>query len=76
VASKRARPRGGNSFPGTTGYDKGSKRKIYAQTGVKELWLVDPDVKSIQVYQLGRNAETPAATHGATAIFKSALLPV
>ena len=61
--------------PGTARYDRGSKRKIYARTGVKELWLVDPDVKAIQVYQLDRNAETPSATHGATAIFKSALLP-
>ena len=61
--------------PGTARYDKGSKRKIYARTGVKELWIVDPEVKSIQVYHLTRNAETPAATHDASVVFKSALLP-
>lgn len=61
--------------PGTAHYDRGSKRKVYARTGVKELWLVDPDVKSIQVYHLNRNAETPSATHDASATFTSALLP-
>ena len=61
--------------PGTARYDKGSKRKIYARTGVKELWIVDPELKSIQVYHLTRNAETPAATHDASVVFKSALLP-
>ncbi len=60
--------------PGTARYDKGSKRKIYARTGVKELWLVDPDVRSIEVYHLARNPETPVATHGANAVFKSPLL--
>src|SRR5438552_13301793 len=61
--------------PGTARYDKGSKRKIYARTGVKELWIVDPELKSIQVYELTKNAETPAATHGADSAFKSPLLP-
>jgi Uma2 family endonuclease len=61
--------------PATARYDKGSKRKIYARTGVKELWLIDPDLKSIQVYELAKNAETPAATHGADSVFKSPLFP-
>ena len=61
--------------PGTARYDKGSKRRIYAQTGVKELWIVDPELKSIQVYQLSRNAETPAVTQSTDAVFKSPLLP-
>src|SRR6267378_340044 len=43
--------------PGTARLDKGSKRKIYARTGVQELWLVDPEPKSIHVYQLAKNAE-------------------
>src|SRR5205814_5681609 len=61
--------------PGTARYDKGSKRKIYARTGVKEVWIVDPELKSIQVYELTKNAETPAATHGTDSLFKSPLLP-
>jgi Uma2 family endonuclease len=61
--------------PGMARFDRGSKRKIYARTGVKELWIVDPQVKSIQVYQLTKNAETPAATLDADSVFRSPLLP-
>lgn len=61
--------------PGTARFDKGSKRKIYARTGVKELWLVDPAAKLIHIYQLAKDAETPAATYDETAVFSSPLLP-
>jgi len=60
--------------PGTARFDKGSKRKIYARAGVKELWLIDPEARLVHVYQLGRNAETPAATYDEKAVFKSPLL--
>jgi Uma2 family endonuclease len=60
---------------GTARFDRGSKRKIYAQTGVTELWIVDPDVKSIQVYRLAQDPETPVATHSATSVFSSQVLP-
>ena len=61
--------------PSTARYDKGSKRKIYARTGVKELWVVDPDAKNIQAYNLARDAETPQATYDSKSVFKSPLLP-
>src|SRR5436309_8842113 len=61
--------------PGTARYDKGSKRKIYARTGVKELWIVDPEAKRIHVYEVARNAEVPTATYDDRATFKSPLLP-
>jgi Uma2 family endonuclease len=61
--------------PATARYDKGSKRKIYARFGVKEFWLVDPDTRTIQVYLLAKNAETPVATHGEKATFESSVLP-
>jgi Uma2 family endonuclease len=50
--------------PGTARFDKGSKRKVYARTGVKELWMVDPGAKTIQVYLLAGASESPAATYG------------
>jgi len=59
----------------TARYDKGSKRKIYARFGVRELWLVDPETRTIQVYLPAKDAETPLATHGEKAVFESALLP-
>ncbi|HMJ90359.1 MAG TPA: Uma2 family endonuclease [Candidatus Acidoferrum sp.] len=61
--------------PSTAKYDKGSKKKIYSRTGVQELWLIDPDAKTIQVFDLAADAETPIATHSAKSVFKSALLP-
>jgi Uma2 family endonuclease len=61
--------------PGTGRFDKGSKRKIYARTGVRELWLVDPEARRIHIYQLARNAEVPAATYDDHATFTSPLLP-
>jgi Uma2 family endonuclease len=61
--------------PATARYDKGSKRKIYARTGVKELWLVNPEARTLQVYLLAKDSETPSATHRANATFTSSLLP-
>jgi Uma2 family endonuclease len=61
--------------PGTADLDKGSKRKIYARTDVKELWLVDPKAKVIEVYQLNKNAETPSAIYKEKAVFQSRFLP-
>jgi Uma2 family endonuclease len=61
--------------PGTARFDKGSKRKIYARTGVQELWLVDPEAKTIQVYLLPKDVENPVATYGPNATFTSSLLP-
>ena len=29
--------------PGTANYDWGIKRRVYAQSGVRELWLIDPN---------------------------------
>jgi len=61
--------------PGTARLDKGSKRKVYARTGVRELWLVEPAAKLIHVYYLFRDAELPVATYDEQAVFKSPLLP-
>lgn len=61
--------------PSTAKYDQGSKLKIYARTGVQELWLVDPATKRIQIYDLPNDATVPAATHGPGSTFTSKILP-
>jgi Uma2 family endonuclease len=61
--------------PGTAVYDRGSKRKIYARTGVQELWLVDPDKMQIQIFDLSVNPETPTGTYGPKSVFTSKVLP-
>ena len=36
--------------PSTEKYDKGDKRKIYANRGVGHLWFVDPRTKGLEVF--------------------------
>jgi Uma2 family endonuclease len=38
--------------PGTVNHDKKRKMKLYAEYGVKEYWIVDPDNLSVDVYLL------------------------
>ena len=61
--------------PGTEHYDRDLKRKVYAQAGVKELWLIDPDAKQIQVVRLNPPTDQAPAAYGANASFSSPLLP-
>lgn len=57
--------------PGTAEWDRITKRRIYGQFGVRELWLVDPggrsvevavhdgrELATVQVYQTGASAES------------------
>jgi Uma2 family endonuclease len=52
-----------------------AKRELYARTGVKELWEVDPDRQLVKVYHLRKNPNTPVAIHGPKDKFRSPLLP-
>lgn len=61
--------------PSTSSLDKGAKKKIYAQCGVKELWLIDPKLKSIAVYILDESVETPSATYFGKGRFESEIFP-
>jgi Uma2 family endonuclease len=61
--------------PATARLDKGSKRKVYARTGVRELWLVDPEARWIQVFDFATDAETPVRTVGPKGMLTSELLP-
>jgi len=38
--------------PRTAKTDRGRKKDLYQENGVKEYWLIDPDAKSIEVYLL------------------------
>ena len=61
--------------PGTARYDKGAKRNVYARCGVKELWLIDPKARRIDVYYLQEQSDTPVASHGASSKFSSPVFP-
>ena len=42
--------------PKTAKLDRGKKKDLYQENGVKEYWIIDPGVKSIEVYLLKDNA--------------------
>lgn len=37
--------------PGTAGFDRTVKMPLYAAAGVRHLWLVDPDPRTLETYQ-------------------------
>src|SRR5436190_20120097 len=59
----------------TAHVDKKPKRRVYARSGVKEYWMVDPASRSIRVYYLQENAEQPVATYGIDDTFNSPHFP-
>ena len=60
--------------PGTRGRDLGAKRDLYARTGVREYWLIDPDARTIEVLAL-RAGRYETIAPDAAGTFHSALLP-
>lgn len=58
----------------TEKYDLGLKRTVYARTGVEELWIIDPAQRTLALYRLSENGDTPVATYRAEQAFTSALL--
>jgi len=55
--------------------DETVKKDIYAQKGVRELWLVDPETKTVSVYDLAVTAETVHLTFDEAGRYESSLLP-
>jgi Uma2 family endonuclease len=60
--------------PKTARFDKGVKREVYARAGVKELWIVNPELREIQVYHLDQYADVPVATYDESQAFEPAVL--
>jgi Uma2 family endonuclease len=42
--------------PSHRGHDRLTKRSLYAQAGVREYWLIDPDARRIDILALDRDA--------------------
>lgn len=55
--------------------DKKPKRKVYARAGVRELWLIDPILLQIHIYDLARNPDKPVKIIEDDESFESNLLP-
>lgn len=61
--------------PSSAQLDKKHKRKVYARAGVKELWMIDPILLQIHLYDLARNPDKPTRISEDDETFESALLP-
>ena len=61
--------------PKTARLDRDNKRRVYATSGVRELWIIAPESRTIEVYLLGQDAANPAAIYRESDTFESALFP-
>ncbi len=61
--------------PGTRERDRTLKRHLYARHGVRELWLVDPETKTVEVHSLDPATETVPRTFSERDILASDALP-
>lgn len=61
--------------PGAEKRDREQKRKIFARTGVEELWLVLPDKHRIEIYRLQENPTQPVQIVKEAERFHSRLFP-
>lgn len=59
----------------TERHDKVIKKKIFAQAGVREYWLVDLAARTVTVYDLATDPNTPVNVFNSADTLKSALLP-
>ena len=55
--------------------DRGAKRELFAEHGVCDVWLVDPEANSIEVFRLQEVRATPAAVFREDEILTTDLLP-
>jgi Uma2 family endonuclease len=49
--------------PSTEAHDRAMKLPLYAQAGVRHVWLVDPGVQTLEVFRLEGSRYTLLATH-------------
>jgi len=49
--------------PSNAYLDKNQKLRVYARTGVNELWVIDPDARFVDVHFLQQDPLKPARTH-------------
>jgi Uma2 family endonuclease len=52
--------------PSTAAIDRGRKMHVYAREGVAHLWVVDPILRTLEVYRLEGDRWVVASTHGGT----------
>ena len=58
--------------PSTEKYDRGDKRDIYAEGGVRYLWLVDPRIETLEAFEFISRRWTLIGTYQTDAVFRAA----
>ena len=61
--------------PRTAQLDRVPKRRVYARSGVDELWIISPVKRTIEVFALQQDAEQSVAIHGPKSRFTSPCFP-
>ena len=61
--------------PSTRAVDKGKKAALYARSGVKEMWIVEPELEAVMLHHFGKGGEMSVRTATGTDIIASSLLP-
>ena len=61
--------------PSTARLDVGVKRRLYAESGVREMWVVVPETRTLEVYRFAENAAEPVAALGLEDTLHSPVLP-
>lgn len=61
--------------PSTSERDRGPKRALYAQHGVKEFWLVSPEAASVHIYRFAERDDRPVEMLTGADALTSPLLP-
>ena len=61
--------------PSTSSRDRNEKRRVYARTGVGEMWIVDPEERLVEVHFLARGLNAVPTTIREPELFSPALFP-
>ncbi len=61
--------------PSTRRLDFGPKKNVFARLGVRELWIVDPETRTIDQFELALSVHTPARRHSEADVLTSPILP-
>lgn len=59
--------------PKTARLDRDNKRRVYATSGVRELWIIAPEPRTVEVYLLAEDAANPTVTYREHDTFESAI---
>jgi Uma2 family endonuclease len=55
--------------------DRDKKRSAYASAGVKEMWIIDPEARQIEIYPLAQGLDVAPAIIGEPDAFLPAMFP-